>query len=178
MNGVHDGQDLHLDGHGYGLSIPGESHGAGNVGNELRDPEIETGLGPGFAEIAEKDQIGDLRVLEEVIGHTVDRDVHPFGQGPAMDFLLHFDQFPAQVFIDVEHHGLEEVPFLPPMVIEGGDVDAHPLGDQTGGGSVVPVFPEDPAGHDQDPGLHGFGVFTGLFERGARGFSPVYVSII
>ena len=72
MNGIHDDQDLHFNGGGDAVLIPAEAHGAGDIGNEFRDSEIQAGFVARLAEIPEQDQIGYLRVAKEKIHYPVD----------------------------------------------------------------------------------------------------------
>ena len=177
MNGIHDDQDLHFNGGGDAVPIPAEAHGAGDIGNKFRDPEIQAGFRAGLPEISKKHQVGYFRVLEEKRHDPVDGYVHPLGQGPTVDYFFHGHQLLPQILVDIQDHGLVQVPFFTPMIIEGGNVDAHPLGDHAGGCSVIAVFSEKLPGYLEDPGLHGFRVPTGFFQRGGHVQAPNNVSI-
>jgi len=145
---------------------------------EFRDDGIEIPVRAGLAEIAEEDQVGDLGVVEEVVGRHIDGDGHPFAQGEAVDHFLHLDELLPEVLVDVDDHGLIEVLLASPVVVKRRDVDSHLLGDHPGRRAVEAVLAEDAAGAAQDGGFHRFRVLAGLFERGGHGRLPVHDSII
>ncbi len=96
----------------------------------------------------------------------------------AVDHLLHLDELLPEVLVDVDDDGFVEVLLSAPVVVEGGDVDPHLLGDHPGRRAVEAVLAEDPAGAVEDAGLHRFGVLAGLFQGGGHGRLPACDSII
>ena len=178
MDGVHHRQNLH---HGLRRDVsfvPGQSHGAGNVGGELGNAEVRVPLVAGLSEVAEENHVRDVGVRKEVVGHPVDADFQPFGQRESVDGLFRFDQLPAEILVDIDYNRLVKVFFAAPVVVEGGDVDSDLLGDHAGRRAVKSVLAENPARDGQDAGLHRFRIFSGLLKGGGHRRLPACDSII
>ena len=96
----------------------------------------------------------------------------------AVDRFLHLDELLPEVLVDVDHDGFVEVLLSAPVVVEGGDVDPHLLGDHPGRRAVKAVLTENPAGAIEDAGLHRIGVLAGLFQGSGHRRLPACDSII
>ena len=124
---------------------------------------------PVFGKIAEEHQVGRFGVAEEVIAHDVDGHFEAHGQGLAMHQRLDIHQLGADLVAQIGQHRFVQLLFFTPMVVEGGDVDAHLLGDHARGYPVKTIFAEQLACGRQDPGFHRIGRLARLFKSGGHG---------